>query len=247
MSFEEVPVEEEEEVVKPLGNSQWIDIPGSQSHHIYALPRHFESSEVEDVMQQQEESDNAKPFKLEVRCIGCSDVCPVKVIGNNPGSWNGPQWTGNKPGYQSLCFCGTRDFLSRKQIEQMTLTGGSDPQISYVSIVIMVVSDLNPYHSINSCRFCGASPSYHHGRCCTKTPVERPHSIRSEIGSVTSGKTLLEEVAEERTKVLVIDSGHSEDDIFKLTYDYLHMWTPTVNLEDATIVKTYLEREGLQE
>ena len=65
---------------------------------------------------------------------------------------------------------------------------------------------------------------------------------------MTSGKTLLEEVAEERiVKVLVIDSGHSEDEVFKLAYNYIHLWTPTLNLEDATIVNTYLEREGFEE
>ncbi len=250
LSFEEVPVEEEN--VTPPGNTQeWIDIPGSQSHHIYAWPRHIGSSEVEDVIQQQEESNNAKPFKIEARCVECSASCPVKVIGNNPGYWTGPQWTGHKPGYQSLCFCGTRDFLSRKKIEQITLTGGSDDRQQETPANIVCEYCNNGCVGLeslpfNSCGLCGASPSYHHGRCCTKKPVERPHSIRSEIGSVQSGKTLLE-VSEERPKEIVIDSCHSENDIFILTYDYVHMWTPSVKLEDATIVKTYLEREGVQE
>ena len=39
MSFEEVSVAEED--VTPPGNSEWINIPGSGSHHIYAWPLHI--------------------------------------------------------------------------------------------------------------------------------------------------------------------------------------------------------------
>ena len=68
--------------------------------------------------------------------------------------------------------------------------------------------------------------------------------MRSEIGSVQSGKSL-PEVSEERFGEFVIDSNHSEEYIFKLTYGYINQ--STVSSEEATIVKTYLERQGFTE
>ena len=68
--------------------------------------------------------------------------------------------------------------------------------------------------------------------------------MRSELGSVQSGKSL-PEVSEERFGEFVIDSNHSEEYIFKLTYGYIHQ--STVNSEEAIIVKTYVERQGFPE
>ena len=68
--------------------------------------------------------------------------------------------------------------------------------------------------------------------------------MRSELGSVQSGKSL-PEVSEERFGEFVVDSNHSEEYIFKLTYGYINQ--STVNSEEATIVKTYLERKGFPE
>ena len=66
MSCEEVSVAEED--VTPRGTSkEWINIPGSGSHHIYAWPLHIGSSEVNDVFQQQIESSNTiSRMKLDV-------------------------------------------------------------------------------------------------------------------------------------------------------------------------------------
>ena len=68
--------------------------------------------------------------------------------------------------------------------------------------------------------------------------------MRSEIGSVQSVKAL-PEVSEERFGEFVIDSNHSEEYIFNLTYGYINQ--STVNSEEATIIKTDLERQGFPE
>ena len=72
----------------------------------------------------------------------------------------------------------------------------------------------------------------------------RPHSMKSELGSVQSGKSI-PEVSESRFGEFIIDSNHSEDSILNLTYGYINQ--STVNSEEATIVKTYLERQGFTE
>ncbi len=107
ISVEEVSVAEEG--VTPPGNSQeWINIPGSGSHHIYAWPLHIGSSDVEDVFQQQLESDNTIPFMIEARCVECNETCaPVRLS----MTLKSRKWAGPKPGYKSVCFCGTIDFL----------------------------------------------------------------------------------------------------------------------------------------
>ena len=46
MSFEEVSVAEED-VTPPGTSKEWINIPGSGSHHMYAWPLHIGSSEVD--------------------------------------------------------------------------------------------------------------------------------------------------------------------------------------------------------
>ncbi len=74
--------------------------------------------------------------------------------------------------------------------------------------------------------------------------VDRLHSMRSELGSVQSGKSL-PEVSEEGLGEFVIDSNHSEDYIFNLTYGYLNQITTTP--EEAHIVTAYLERQGFTE
>ena len=74
--------------------------------------------------------------------------------------------------------------------------------------------------------------------------VGRPHSMKSELGSIQSGKSV-PVVAEQRFGEFKIDSNHSEDYICKLTYGYINH--STVNSEEATIVKTYLERKGFTE
>jgi hypothetical protein len=102
----------------------------------------------------------------------------------------------------------------------------------------------------SSCLYCGASPSYHHGRCCTRKPHQRPHSIRSEVGheSFTSGTSYQDELVEEKiVKDLVIDSGHTEEQVFELTWNYIHDKTPFLTKEDAIIVNTYIARTGFHD
>jgi hypothetical protein len=159
------------------------------------------------------------------------------------------KWAGNKPGYKSVCFCGTIDLLSRQKVEQLTLAGVSfgRKEVTPTNLVCeycQIGGFGTSTFPFSMCRFCGASPSYHHGRCCMNKTVGRPHSMRSEIGSVQSGKSL-PEVSEERFGEFVIDSNHSEEYMFKLTYGYINQ--STVNSEEATIVKTYLERQGFTE
>jgi hypothetical protein len=238
MSFEEVSVAEED-VTPPGTSKEWINIPGSGSHHIYAWPLHIGSADVEDVFQQQLESDNTIPFKIEARCVECNETCaPVRLSMTLKSS----KWAGPKPGYKSVCFCGTIDLLSRQKVEQLTLSGVSfgRKEVTPTNLVCEYcqIGGFGPSTiSFSLCRYCGASPSYHHGRCCMNKTVGRPHSMKSELGSVQSGKSL-PEVSEERFGEFVIDSNHSEDYIFKLTYGYINQ--STVNSEEATIVKPYL-------
>ena len=76
-----------------------------------------------------------------------------------------------------------------------------------------------------------------------KPPV-RPHSLRSDLGSSQPGNSVKSDT-DKRVGVFVVDSQHSEDYVFKLTYGYLNK--STVGTDEAMIVKTYLEREGFTE
>ena len=101
MSFEDVAVQEEIATTPPgtSGQEQWLNIAGSESHHMYAWPRRIQGpSEVAEVFQQQLESGNSKPFSIEARCVECNEACaPVKTS----MTLTSDKWTGQKPGYTS--------------------------------------------------------------------------------------------------------------------------------------------------
>ena len=237
MSFEEVSVAEE--VATPPGTSggEWINIPGSGPHRIYAWPLHIGSSEVNDVFQQQIESNNTKPFSIEARRVECNETCaPVRLS----MTLKSDKWAGPRPGYKSVCFCGTVDLLSRQEVEQLALSGVSfgRKEVTPTNLVCEYchIGGFGPStFPFSMCRYC---------RGCMNKTVGRPHSMKSELGSVQSGESL-PNVSEELFGEFVIDSNHSEDYIFKLTYGYINQ--STVNSEEATIVKTYLERQGFPE
>ena len=80
MSFEEVSVAEENVTPPGTSDGDWVNIPRSGSHHMYAWPLHIGSSEVNDVFQQQIESNNTKPFSIEARCAECNETCAPSQI-----------------------------------------------------------------------------------------------------------------------------------------------------------------------
>ncbi len=75
----------------------------------------------------------------------------------------------------------------------------------------------------------------------------RPHSMKSELGSVQSGNSSNGDTERpgSREGEFKTYANHSEDYVFKLTYGYINK--STVGTEEAAIVKTYLEREGFTE
>ena len=85
---------------------------------MYAWPRHVQGpSEVAEVFQQQLESGNSNPFSIEARCVECNEACAAVKVSMTLTS---DKWTGQKPGYKSVCYCGTIDLLSRQKVEQLT-------------------------------------------------------------------------------------------------------------------------------
>ena len=156
------------------------------------------------------------------------------------------KWAGPKSGYRSVCYCGKTDSLPKQNVEQFNLSGISKDKERTPTPLVCEYCQIGDFPSSEfpfaACKFCGASPSYHHGRCCMNHPVLRPHSLRSDLGSSLSGNSVK---TDKRVGVFVVDSQHSEDYVFKLTYGYLNK--STVGTDEAMIVKTYLEREGFTE
>ena len=182
---------------------------GSDLRHMYAWPRHIKFPEVEDVFQNQLESDNTEPFKIEARCVECNVACaPVQVTTNLTSI----KWAGPKPGYRSVCYCGLTDFLPKQNVEQFNLSGIVNKNGKTPTQLACEYCQIGKFPHLTfpfaACKFCGASPSYHHGRCCIDKPLLRPHSLRSDLGSSLSANSVK---TDKRVGVFVVDSQHSED------------------------------------